>query len=569
MAIRLFRRVLLSISLFATTGITLFLILSSPSPSWTIDIGTPGDTHFLRNAYLPEFSNDTSFRWTGPGSQLVLHSTNSEPVILDLRIYTDGNNSLFQCNQLRLEQFRKIITTFERQNGWRTYQILLAEGQVSGKKVIAQPLDLICDQYQTSYLDNRRLGVPIDWVRVRFLKPSFQSPTIISGIPIKRLIMLTFYLVLAFGIFLIFTQKKKHLAIITAITAVALMFWATYNPHTLSWVQRDLQVQTWILPIVLCSYVIVAVVLLWLYNQSKVDRLSISMRHLTYRIESYIVVAIIAIGSIFRFVHLLFVDLHLPFRLGGLYLEFARQIVKHRYMLPDRIPYYTDGGIPFAYPPLPFYIEAVLIDIFHFPVFLVVNLLPPVISVLSLVSFYILTRELKLELPVKVTALFAYALIPSAFMEQTEAAGLAESFGSLAVIWLMITLMRAERLRSTVAYSLVGLSWGVCIVASPGSAYASFLITVLFFALQLVRSQQEDWLSLIRCMSISTVIAMLSTSPYWLTVISNHGSGVFTNSFGAQHDGAFLGIIPTILESIFQHGFPGSGFWYISYLWGG
>jgi hypothetical protein len=201
---------------------------------------------------------------------------------------------------------------------------------------------------------------------------------------------------------------------------------------------------------------------------------------------------------------------------------------------------------------------------------MVVNLLPPVVSLLSLVSFYILTRELKLELPIKVAALFAYALIPSAFMDQTEAAGLAESFGSLAMIWLVITLIRADRSRSTVAYSLVGLSWGICIVASPGSAYASFLTTMLFFALQLtVHSQQKDRLPLIQCMSISAVIAILLTSPYWLTVISNHGLGVFTTSFGAQHDGAFLGIISAILEAIFEHGFPGAGFGYISYLWGG
>jgi len=109
--------------------------------------------------------------------------------------------------------------------------------------------------------------------------------------------------------------------------------------------------------------------------------------------EKIVVVFVILLGAIFRFLHFLIVDVTLPFRGGGLFLEFSQQISAHHYRLPSHIPFYTDVGIPFGYPPLPFYVEAILLDIFPLSEFVVANLLPPIISVVSLPFFYLLIRE--------------------------------------------------------------------------------------------------------------------------------------------------------------------------------
>jgi len=45
---------------------------------------------------------------------------------------------------------------------------------------------------------------------------------------------------------------------------------------------------------------------------------------------------------------------------AGLFLQIATEIARHNYHLPATIPYYTASGIPFAYPPLGFYLVAVL-----------------------------------------------------------------------------------------------------------------------------------------------------------------------------------------------------------------
>ena len=204
--------------------------------------------------------------------------------------------------------------------------------------------------------------------------------------------------------------------------------------------------------------------------------------------SQFLVVCIILLGAAIRLAHLAFVDITLPFRSGGLFAEFSQQILAHNYLLPSRIPFYTDGGIPFAYPPLPFYVEAACLDIFSLPEFIVANLLPPFIAVLTLPSFYFLTQALGLSGRTRLAALVAFATMPAAFVEQIESAGLGEAFGSLALIWLAISLAWAHK-RDTVAnYGLVGLVWAICVVASPATAYASVPTILIFAIVQLARA---------------------------------------------------------------------------------
>ncbi|MFC7044830.1 hypothetical protein ACFQH6_04795 [Halobacteriaceae archaeon GCM10025711] len=76
---------------------------------------------------------------------------------------------------------------------------------------------------------------------------------------------------------------------------------------------------------------------------------------------------------------------------AGLYLAIAEQIVAHGYQMPATIPHYTAGGVPFAYPPLMFYVTAVLVDLGVDPVVLT-RALPALVTIAYLVPFYYLAR---------------------------------------------------------------------------------------------------------------------------------------------------------------------------------
>ena len=116
-----------------------------------------------------------------------------------------------------------------------------------------------------------------------------------------------------------------------------------------------------------------------------------------------------------------------PFHLGGLFYEFSRQIAANHFQFPGIIPNYSLDGIPFYYPPLAFYFQAILIYIFSPAPFLTVNLLPPVAAALSVPAFLWMTRQVFTDRRLQAAALLAYCFMPGAFVNQIEAAGLPES----------------------------------------------------------------------------------------------------------------------------------------------
>jgi len=99
------------------------------------------------------------------------------------------------------------------------------------------------------------------------------------------------------------------------------------------------------------------------------------------------------IGIAFRTYHLFIIGFKVPFDLGGLFYQMSIEIIKNGFLLPVSIPYYYPGGLPFAYPPLPFYIQAIIIKLFSPDIFITINALPPFFSVISLFGFFFWLRK--------------------------------------------------------------------------------------------------------------------------------------------------------------------------------
>lgn len=243
-------------------------------------------------------------------------------------------------------------------------------------------------------------------------------------------------------------------------------------------------------------------------------------------------------ATVVRLSHLPFVRLEYPIideAAGGLFLAFASEIADNGFRLPASIPYYTDGGIPFAYPPLGLYVEAVLVYRLGIPDYIVVNVLPPLITLLTVPSFYLLTGVLGLKSETRLMALFVFAIAGTAFSAQIEAAGLAEAAGTLTLIWLAIGLSKVGNGSSLSWWHiLTGVSLGLCVMASPGSAYASAVLCMLFTGWQMcfgsgARSQT------LKEMMVVAATGFLVSAIYVIPTLANHGPGIFLGPFANQH----------------------------------
>ena len=129
----------------------------------------------------------------------------------------------------------------------------------------------------------------------------------------------------------------------------------------------------------------------------------------------WIIPVIITGGAVLRIAHLFSIPFDTPFHLGGLFYEFSRQIILNHFALPETIPYYSLGGLPFNYPPLSFYLQALVMRLFSPAPFITVNLLPPLITAISLPVFYWMVKAKTSNDGLIIAALFAYAFMPSAF----------------------------------------------------------------------------------------------------------------------------------------------------------
>lgn len=276
------------------------------------------------------------------------------------------------------------------------------------------------------------------------------------------------------------------------------------------------------------------------------------MKHLSQRTTIYV---LLLAGIFLRMRHLLYFDFaHAPFRLGGLFVAFAEQIARNDFRLPVRIPFYSVGGIPFAYPPLAFYVEAGLIRLFPGKIFVIANLLPVSVAILALIgALFFLMEWFGDETLLPLAAMFAYAFLPSAFSDQIEAGGLAEAFGSLVLVLFFFVAMR---LRSSVTWQrslAFGVVLGLAILASPGSAVGAVILSVLLGIEVLWKERRRSFVPALTHMILAAVTGALLSSPYWFTVMHRHGRGIFVLPMLGQYENSSGGSFATTLLDHLMH----------------
>lgn len=260
------------------------------------------------------------------------------------------------------------------------------------------------------------------------------------------------------------------------------------------------------------------------------------------RKEKLISFLILIIGVFLRTYHLFIVGFSKPWKFGGLYLEFSRQIFQNNYRMPEWIPYYTQGGIPFAYPPLPFYIESFLVFTLKLPEFLVVNLLPAFAAVLSLILFYILIKRVLNNRHAQLFSLVLFSFFPIGYAEQLEGGGLSESFGTIFIILVILSFWHYyQKPYNYPRLLLAAFVWALTVMASPASAYLSVFIFLTFFII-LIRKSEDNRREIIWRILILGAAAVLLSSFYWGTVIRYHGIDLLIDSLTSQHQESLFAI---------------------------
>ncbi len=221
------------------------------------------------------------------------------------------------------------------------------------------------------------------------------------------------------------------------------------------------------------------------------------------------------LGALVRFLHVF--GLEFPINDGGLFYTMTRDLQANGFLIP-RETSYNGGGLPFAYPPLGFYLAGSLETIFGWDLLSVMRWLPLIINLLCIPVFYLFSRRL-LKDPVKagIATLF-FALLRPGYEWLIMGGGLTRSpamLFSLLSLYLYLGMLEAPQRR-------------VRDIIFPAVALALTFLSHLEIGWFTVYSLALLWFfrGMNRRNFISTVFIMLGvfilTSPYWVQVIRFH-----------------------------------------------
>ncbi len=212
---------------------------------------------------------------------------------------------------------------------------------------------------------------------------------------------------------------------------------------------------------------------------------------------------------------------------AGLYSAIAEAIAANGYAPPERIDGYTADGVPFAYPPLQFYLLAVLFDLGAGPA-AVARFLPGIGVLAGLVPAYLLGRDYVGSRPAGAAAATLIAVNPQMLQWHVSAGGVVRAFAflyALTAIYAGYHVFASGSRRAVVAGAVA-----VGLVGLTHPTYSLFtVVSYVLFWLFLDRSPA----GFLRGLAVG-LGGLLVASPWLAWAVTTHGPEVFTAAAGTH-----------------------------------
>ncbi len=231
-------------------------------------------------------------------------------------------------------------------------------------------------------------------------------------------------------------------------------------------------------------------------------------------------------GAIVRIYPVVMADF--PLVDGGMFYTMIRDLQAANLSLP-RFTTYNQIQIPFAYPPLGFYLGAILNETTDVSVVQLIQWLPLIFNLFTLPVFYIFLKRILNSETLAALATLIYALTPNSYWWTVVGGGLTRSLGTFffALPLLCVHHMYLEKKAGWVVASIFSAA---LLVLSHLTWAMQALVVVALLWFFFGRNRQ----GLIHSFVVAGGVLLL-TSPWWWSVVSMHGLGVFALAFQVNH----------------------------------
>jgi hypothetical protein len=238
----------------------------------------------------------------------------------------------------------------------------------------------------------------------------------------------------------------------------------------------------------------------------------------------------ILFGAILRFAPTIISGL--PINDGGMFYVMIQDLKINHFLIPA-FTSYNHLIIPFAYPPLSFYIGALLSSL-GIPILEIIRWIPPLVSTLSILAFYWMAGLMLNSKTKAALATMAYALIPRSYSWYVMGGGMSRSFGVLFLLltcgstWYLFTMHEKK-------YIILSALFGAgAVLSHPETGLHTLAACVLIWFFKGRTSLG------IRNASLVVMGVFILISPWLSTVLVQHGIDPYLSAIHAGgHDPFF------------------------------
>jgi hypothetical protein len=218
-----------------------------------------------------------------------------------------------------------------------------------------------------------------------------------------------------------------------------------------------------------------------------------------------------------------FVHSDFPLNDGGLFAAMTQDLFDNHFALPAVTTYNADG-IPFAYPPLAFYLSAALHAVTGVDIIALERWLPLIENLATVLAVVGLARALLGTTWVAGLAPIVFALLPRSYEWMIMGGGLTRSLGFLLAVGCVLQAAVAARSwrpwRVALSAVLAGLALATHLEEGLFALYSAVLVLVCY-----ARGPR-----LVLTAGAIGLGAVVVSAPWWLYVIAHHGLEPFRSA---------------------------------------
>lgn len=223
-------------------------------------------------------------------------------------------------------------------------------------------------------------------------------------------------------------------------------------------------------------------------------------------------------GLFVRAAHVVRADF--PLNDGGLFYAMTHDLQAANFLLPATTSY-NNLDIPFAYPPLAFYIAGALSTFLGLELIELFRFLPVLFATLTIPVVYVLAHEILATRFQALLATWAFALLPRAFDWSILGGGVTRSLGWLLAAIAILEGIRFYRTRGSRHGVAMSVLVALTVMSHPGAGL--FAILSLLLAYLTFGRTRRAFLDSVGLGALAAILA----APWWLAVVSTHGWGPF------------------------------------------